>query len=770
MNWVISQVVFLIAAWCAHGAMTGEPPTRLPEVRPPEVAMDPDSLAEIDGIVANDLQAGHMPGCVVLVGRHGKIVFLKAYGERQIEPSSLPMTTGTLFDLASLTKPIATATSIMILVERGKVRVDDPVGQYIPEFASAGKEKITIRHLLMHQGGLVPDNGLDDYKDGPEKAWQRIFAMTPLSAAGVEFVYSDVGFVVLGEVVRRVSGQDVHRFSHENLFDPLGMTETGYLPPEETRRRAAPAERRSGRWIQGEVHDPRAFLLGGVAGHAGLFSTARDLAVFAQMFLNRGQCGGVRVLAESTVRQMTEPWRVPGGFRSLGWDIRTGYSGNRGESFSPRAFGHGGFTGTSIWIDPELDLFVVFLSNRLHPNGKGNVNPLIGRIGTVVGRSIRDQPRPGVLTGIDVLWREGFETLHGRRVGLITNHTGVDRQGTSTIALLHQAKGVRLVAIFSPEHGLAGNLDTAGIPDGSDPSSGLPVFSLYGGTKRPTDKMLQGIDTLVYDIQDVGARFYTYTSTMGNAMQEAARRRIHFVVLDRPNPIGGMEVDGPMLDHGRESFVAFHPLPIRHGMTVGELALMFRRELCPDLDLAVVRMEGWRRDAFFDATGLKWINPSPNLRSLTEALLYPGICPLESTNLSVGRGTPTPFEVIGAPWLDGRRLQQLLAAAALPGVEFRAVKFVPASNKFVRQECGGIRITITDRASLRPIHVGLEIARQLRLLYPGDWTAAGYEDLLGNHAVYETLCAGKSVAEMEALYRPGLEKFLERRERFLLYP
>ncbi|MGA2257913.1 MAG: exo-beta-N-acetylmuramidase NamZ domain-containing protein, partial [Thermoguttaceae bacterium] len=657
-----------------------------------------------------------------------------------------------------------------LLVERKKLRIDDPVARYIPEFAAAGKEKITVRHLLTHQGGLIPDNGLGDYDDGPEKAWKRIFAMTPRSAPGEEFVYSDMGFIVLGEVVRRVSGKDVHRFSHENLFAPLGMAETGYLPPEELRRRAAPTERRAGHWMQGEVHDPRAFLLGGVAGHAGLFSTARDLAVYAQMLLNRGQYSGVRVLAESTVRQMTDPWRVPGGFRSLGWDVRTGYSGNRGASFSPRAFGHGGFTGTGLWIDPELDLFVIFLSNRVHPTGKGNVNRLIGRIGTVAGRSIRGQPRPTVLTGIDVLRREGFETLRGRHVGLITNQTGVDRQGTTTIALLRQAQGVRLTAIFSPEHGLEGKLDVARIPDGRDPLSGVPVFSLYGETRRPTDKMLQGIDTLVYDIQDVGARFYTYTSTMGYAMQEAARRRIRFVVLDRPNPIGGVEVDGPMLDAGRQSFVAFHRLPIRHGMTVGELAMMFRQELGLDLDLAVVRMEGWRRDTLFDATGLKWITPSPNMRSLTEALLYPGICPLETTNISVGRGTPTPFEVIGAPWLDGQRLQQALAAAGLPGVEFRAVKFVPTSSKFARQECNGIRITITDRAALRPIRTGLEIARQLWLQYPRDWTVALYEDLLGNRAVYEALRSSKSVAEMEALYRPELEQFLGRRERFLLYP
>jgi uncharacterized protein YbbC (DUF1343 family) len=335
---------------------------------------------------------------------------------------------------------------------------------------------------------------------------------------------------------------------------------------------------------------------------------------------------------------------------------------------------------------------------------------------------------------------------------------------------LHDAKDVRLVAVFSPEHGLEGKLDQPGIPDGREPLSDVPLYSLYGKSTRPTDKMLEGIDTLVYDIQDVGVRFYTYETTMGYAMQEAARHKIRFVVLDRPNPIGGLAVEGPVLDAGRESFVAFHRLPIRHGMTVGELACMFRDELNLDLDLTVVRVEGWRRDMLDDATGLKWINPSPNMRSLTEALLYPGICPLETTNLSVGRGTPTPFEVIGAPWLDGDRLQRALASAGLKGVEFRTVEFTPDASKFAGQRCRGVRIAITDRAVLYPVSVGLEIARQLRVLSPRNWKAAAYENLLGNRAVYEAVRSGKSVAEMEALYRPELEQFGERRKRFLLYP
>ena len=335
----------------------------------------------------------------------------------------------------------------------------------------------------------------------------RIFALPLKYEPGTKFSYSDVGFIVLGKVVQVVSGQDENHFTREHFYAPLGMSETGYLPAEELRHRAAPTERRNGHWMQGEVHDPRAYALGGVAGHAGLFSTATDLAVFAHMLLGRGEYAGVRVLAPSSVRAMTDPGEGQGGWRSLGWDVHSSYSGNRGKSFSSRAFGHGGFTGTGFWVDPELDLFVIFLSNRVHPNGHGDVNHLIGRIGTIAGQAITEKPVREVRTGIDVLQSEDFAALRGRRVGLITNQSGLNRQGERTIDLLHKADGVRLVAIFSPEHGARGELDRPGIADDRDGPTGLPVYSLYGKTLRPTDAMLRDIDTLVIDIQDVGVRF-----------------------------------------------------------------------------------------------------------------------------------------------------------------------------------------------------------------------------------------------------------------------
>ena len=752
----------------------------LPHARPEEAGMDNAHLARIDEIVAQGIGEKKMPGCVVCIGRQGKIVLLKAYGNKQVEPSEVPMTIDTVFDMASITKPVATATSVMLLVERGQLKLGDKVSSLIPEFAASGKEEITIRDLLIHQSGLLPDNPVEDYEGGREKAIEKICALGLQAPTGTKFIYSDVNYILLGEIIRRVSGKTVHQFSQENIFQPLGMKESGYLPSDELKSRTAPTEQRDGQWIQGEVHDPRAHLLGGIAGHAGLFSTAEDLAIYAQMMIGGGEHGGVRILSPRTVATMTQGYKVSSGLRGLGWDKRTGYSINRGELMTDSAFGHGGFTGTVLWIDPELELFVIFLSNRLHPDGKGLVNPLAGKIGTVAAAAVAGTLRvpsvgngtpsvPNTYCGIDILARDNFRQLAGRKIGLITNHTGRSADGQSTVKLLHDAKNVELVALFSPEHGFEGNLDIAKISDSQDQATGLKVHSLYGETRKPTKEMLADLDTLVFDIQDIGARFYTYVSTMGEAMQAAAEHGKRFVVLDRPNPIGGIAVAGPMLDSGRESFVGFHRLPVRHGMTIGELALLFKAELKLNLDLQVIECEGWRRSDTFDATGLVWVNPSPNMRSLTQALLYPGIGLLETTNLSVGRGTDTPFEVIGAPWLDGRKLAAELSARRIPGVSFVPIEFMPSSSKFSGEKCGGVNISITDRAQFEPMRTGLEIAVVLQKLHSDQWEVKAYDRLLGNKATHEAILAGKPIEEVLAAARDGVDAFQRRRVQYLIY-
>jgi uncharacterized protein YbbC (DUF1343 family)/CubicO group peptidase (beta-lactamase class C family) len=763
-------------------------PNKLPQVDPAEVGFRPERLSALEAVITQGLESGRMPGCVLAFGRHGQLAWLQAYGQRQVQPEPLPMTVDTVFDMASITKPIATATSVMMLVERGQLRLRDRVADYFPDFATNGKHEITLTQLLTHHAGLIPDNSLSDYDQGPAEAWQRILQLDLEKDPATRFVYSDVGFIVLGELVKQASGLDVHEFTQQHLFGPLGMSETGYLPDIALRARCATTQQRDGHWMQGEVHDPRAFQLGGVAGHAGLFSTAQDLAVYAQMMLQEGIYGGQRILSPPTVRLMTRAHDVSGNVRGLGWDKLSGYSSNRGENFSEQAYGHGGFTGTVLWIDPKLDLFFIFLSNRVHPDGQGNVNSLAGRLATVVASAIdpnlelsrtgvsptsakgtHQQIHTHVKTGLDVLQQHDFSLLAGQRVGLITNHTGINRQAVSNVQLFHQSPQVNLVALFSPEHGFAGVLDVARIDDGEDESTGVRIYSLYGTTRKPTAEQLETIDTLVFDIQDIGTRFYTYVSTMGLALQAAAEQGKRFVVLDRPNPINGEQVDGPVLDAGQESFVGFHRLPVRHGMTVGELARMFVDELSLDVDLHVVPIAGWRRSQYFDQTGLRWIDPSPNMRNLNQALLYPGIGLLETTNLSVGRGTDTPFERIGAPWIDGDQLAELLNSSGLTGVAFIPVVFRPLASVFADQDCQGIHLLITDRDALRPLEVGFEIASMLRRLYPQQWNCNDYHRLLADEAVWQAVARGATREEIRCLYQPELSEFRQRRHAFLMY-
>ena len=381
-----------------------------------------------------------------------------------------------------------------------------------------------------------------------------------------------------------------------------------------------------------------------------------------------------------------------------------------------------------------------------------------------------DVESPGrVLTGIDVLARDAFQALAGQRVGLITNHTGVDGQGVTTLRRLHDAPNVDLAALFSPEHGLHGRLDVARIADSEEEGSGLKVFSLYGDTRKPRSKMLDGLDTLVFDIQDIGTRFYTYISTLGLAMEAAAEAGLRFVVLDRPNPINGVDVAGPVTDPGSESFTAFHSLPVRHGMTVGELARLFRDERGLQLDLVVIRLQNWKRPMFYDATGLRWINPSPNMRSLAQALLYPGIGLLETTNLSVGRGTDTPFEVFGAPWLDERELAFRLNGLNLPGVVFVPVRFTPDASTFAGEECGGVNILVVNRETFQPVRTGIAIARVLRTAHPERWNLDAYARLLVSERTLTLLRDGAGVDDIEAVWSVELQAFRQRRARHLLY-
>jgi uncharacterized protein YbbC (DUF1343 family) len=472
------------------------------------------------------------------------------------------------------------------------------------------------------------------------------------------------------------------------------------------------------------------------------------------------------------VKLLTTPLEVPGGLRSRGWDVDTSYSAQRGKTFARgTGFGHTGFTGTSIWVDPPSRTAVIILTNRVHPDEKGNAAQIRREIATLVAQpASKPLPEPReVLTGIDVLQKDRFARLKGKKVGLVTNHTGRDRNGRATIDLLNQAEGVKLVALFSPEHGIRGVLDEK-VGDGKDEKTGLPIYSLYGERRKPTKETLEGIDTLVYDIQDIGCRFYTYISTLGNILEVASEFKLKVVILDRPNPIGGLAVEGPLTDPKRESFIAYHSLPIRHGLTVGELATLFNAEKKLGVDLDVVKVEGWRRGDFYDRTGLTWVNPSPNMRNLTEAVLYPGIGLLETTNVSVGRGTERPFEWIGAPWIDGSKLAHALTKLNLPGVRFVPCSLTPVSSTHKDKLCGGVQIFVDDWKTFQPVATGLRIAFELRRLYPDDWNVKGYDRLLVHQKTWSALSELQSPAEIEKSWEADLNAFKERRAKHLLYP
>jgi uncharacterized protein YbbC (DUF1343 family)/CubicO group peptidase (beta-lactamase class C family) len=800
----------------------------LPTVQPSKVGMSAGHLAYIDAAVNESIEKKELPGAVVLVARRGGVVWRKAYGSRAIVPQREAMTVDTIFDVASLTKIVATATSVMILVERGKVRLSDPVTLHIPELKGEGRDRITVEQLLTHRAGYAPDFDLGEQWTGNDEMLKRLYREPLRNAPGARFVYSDISFIALGEIVRRVSGESLDEFARKNIYEPLGMRDTGFRPRAELLTRIAPTENVRGvrsylggtgeqgtegeRMLRGEVHDPTANRMGGVAGHAGLFSTVDDLAVFCQMIMNGGELGGVRILSPLGVAEMTRPRQVTedGGARGLGWDINTSFSTNRGDLFPTGSFGHTGFTGTSIWIDPASETFVVFLSNRVHPDGKGDVGSLRSRVANITASAVTDvssvararleqsryvedmlaglarftvssgNARTGeatgmlapsdaeVLSGIDVLVRDNFKQLQGLRVGLITNHTGRDRRGRQTIDVLREAPGVKLTKLFSPEHGIRGALDDK-VSDSTDEKTGLPVFSLYGETRRPKPEHLKDLDALVFDIQDIGTRFYTYISTMGYAMEEAAKAKLPLYVLDRPNPITGEGVEGPVADADKLSFISYHAIPVRHGMTVGELAQLFNEERKIGCDVRVVKLENWRRGMWLDATGQSWVNPSPNMRSLTEAALYPGVGLLETTNLSVGRGTDTPFELIGAPWLDGQKLAAYLNARGLAGVRFMPTHFTPRASVFKEQECGGVNVIVTDRARFRPVRAGLEIAVALRRLYPQDWKVDDYQRLLNNADTLERVKRADAPEEIERAWQTRLAEFRRSRARVLLY-
>ena len=751
--------------------------------RPPQPAIfRPGKLGEIDSNVETAIAQEKTPGGVFWLERNGH-VYSKAYGNMSVEPEVIPARIDAIYDAASLTKVIATTPSIMLLIERGEILLDAPAHRYLDNFKNGGKESITIRHLMTHTSGLRPGIGLTIRVNGVTKEWEGYETAMALAKAekiqaepGTKFIYSDINYILLGEILQQVTGRQLEDFTREEIFEPLGMVDTGYLPSPALKNRSAPTKWVDGKMLRGIANNPICRKTGGVLGHAGMFTTATDLARFARMMLNKGELNGVRLLRPETVELMTSvqsPARVDD-WRGLGWDMDTSYSKQRGSVFPLGGFGHTGFIGSSLWIDPYSKSFVIFMSNRVHPNGIGDVLDLRYQLGTLAAEAISDfdfdsatKALAKVRNGIDVLEKQNFASLKGLKVGLITNHTGRNRQGNSTIDLLFESDEVDLVALFSPEHGISGELDKK-VSDGVDDRTGLMVHSLFGASRKPNQRSLAELDALVFDIQDIGCRFYTYISTMGLAMEAAAENGKQFFVLDRVNPINGTTIDGP-LRWGESNFIAFHDIPIRHGMTVGELAKMIKAEKRLNLSLTIVPVEGWRRDMLFDETRLPWFNPSPNMRNLTQALLYPGIGLLETTDLSVGRGTDTPFEIIGAPYINHIELAEELNRLKFPGVRFIPVQFTPTSSKFAVQTCNGVNIILTDRENCQVIDLGTAIAHTLNRLYSPDFDIRKFDRLLRQPEAIEQLLSGQSWQSVVASWQNDKQDFKERRNPFLIY-
>ena len=769
-------------------------------------ALRMEKLREIETAINDAIEQGRTPGAVIWL-EHNGASFHKAFGKRAIVPTPETMTEDTIFDVASLTKVAACTPAIMLLVERGKIKLDEPVRAYIPEFAGNGKESITVRHLMTHTSGLRPGISPKPEWQGAAAAIEKACGQTMLAPAGTVFRYSDINFVLLGEIVRRVSGAPLNEFAAREIFGPLKMADTGFFPAPPAKNklaRVAPTEVVNEKPWRGVVHDPTARKMGGVAGHAGLFATAADLARYARMLLNQGELDGTRIFKPETVALMTS-LHTPDDLapRGLGWDIDSPYSSPRGKIFPFGSYGHTGFTGTILWIDPYSRTFFVFLSNRNHPPAKEPIVPLYSKLGTLAAEAVADfnfagvpgvpagkdltaridtgrasrrggatsatpAQREKILNGIDVLVKNNFAPLKGKRLGLITNHTGHDRARNPTIDLLTKAPGVNVVALFSPEHGIRGEAD-ARITDTRDEKTGLPVHSLYDGKRRkPLPEHIAAVDALVFDIQDIGCRFYTYPSTMGLAIEAAAENGKEIFVLDRPNPINGVTVEGPVLDEP-PTFVGFYRVPLRHGMTVGELAKMYNAEKKLGAKLTVVQVENWTRDQWFDQTGLPWTNPSPNMRNLKQAALYPGVGLLEFS-VSVGRGTDTPFEQVGAPYIDELKFAQALNAAGLPGVRFVPVRFTPTYSVHKDAACGGVYIMLADLQACNSVDIGIVMATTLCKMYPKDFPVDKMQRLLLHKPTLEAIKAGKSLAEIHALWKGEQDAFMKRRAEFLIYP
>jgi uncharacterized protein YbbC (DUF1343 family) len=748
----------------------------------PQVEVEPfdsDLEAAVRELVEPAIVEGDLPGAVIAYSIEGGPVHALAIGDRAVEPAA-PLTVDTRFDLASLTKPIATSTAVALLVDRGQLSFETPLVDVWPA-AGADEPGVRLSHCLLHTTGYVPDTALSEYLDGPDLAKQRLAETRPVEPLGERFRYSDVGFQILGYVVEEVSGQSLDAFCTENVFEPLGLDTLRYLPDPAAGPIAPTEPDGEGGYFHGVVHDPRARAIGGVAGHAGLFGTAPDVVRFGKWVANQGRTDdGEALLSGGAWEAWTRPREVPHPsgptWRAFGWDVQSPYSSNRGSKLSARAIGHGGFTGTALWIDPESGLVVTCLSSRLYPDGQGKVNRLWGSVVDAIvantalsGTSDRErtaQPQGEPGNGLDRFLREGARPLAGRHVGLLTHAAGVTFEGRRSVDALRDSTDLELLRLFSPEHGLASKLDQEHIASGQDDASALEIVSLYGDRRRPTAEDLEGLDALVIDLQDVGLRCYTYAATLKECLIACADANVAVLILDRENPLGA-EVQGPVLAEADVDFVAYHTIPFVHGATLGELARLMAAELELDVELYVVPRPGGHLGP---DPRQPWIPPSPNLPFRESAALYPALVAWEFTNVSVGRGTPMPFHRIGAPWIDGEQLFEALVAtddADLAGFTGGPLEFRPASSRFEGGPCEGVWLRL--RPGANALDYTLHLYRTLSKLYPDAWDRSRADRLLKSPTTLQLLDAGAPLSDVRDGWRSAQEQYLQRLAPYLLY-
>jgi SSS family transporter len=901
-------------------------------------ATQPD-FSKVTDLINDAITNHHLPGAVVVVGHNGHQVFEQAYGNRKLDnepgldgkPSPAePMTEDTIFDMASLTKDLATATSVMQLYEAGKFQFDDPVEKYLPDFNpqhDATRSKVTIRLLLTHFSGEGPDVSLKDPwgLDKPDKTEGFRRALTsPLAGdPGTKFVYSDINFILLGDLIETLSGQTEDVYTAEHIFKPLGMTHTGYhgfntvcgkfdrigaaivIPNRPASVEEAPScyggGSGSASWTayngiantaptthddegnaqtnphfdmltRGTVHDPTTRRMGGVAGHAGVFSTAHDISLYASALLEKlVHNTGPFPLKQSTLQLMTMPEQPghsasqiaaaqaanddaikageqgaqPGlaphypaikgqDLRGYGWDIDTAFSKPRGAIFPIGSFGHTGFTGTTLWMDPASDSYIVLLTNAVHPRGNTPISNLRGQVATAAAQALglssaADNPATGrnlnqliplqILTGIDALEQSHFAALttlaksHNNHLnfGVLTNQNGLDSQDRRTIDQLNTLKSenIHLTTLFAAEHGITGQQDTTYMGAEVDSATSLTVTGLYGtgaAARHPKHEQLANLDAIVIDLQDAGVHYWTYESVLGYFLEASDiekkqyQHTLNIIVLDRPNPVGGLAMQGPLVDANHTSYVAYMPIPTRHGLTYGELAKYIVAAKHLDTALIVVPMQHWHRNMFWKDTGLPWVNPSPNLRSPEAAVLYPALGEIESTNISVGRGTEHPFSFFGAGvptvkpststatggiasstgfvgpttvWFIAKDVAAYLTARNIPSVTFTATTepILEDANHypFHGQTIDAVRVIATDPVALDTPELGIEILSALHHLYPTQFNLARSMTLLCNEATVAAITRGDDPRSIAASWQPALDAYKSSVAPILLY-